>query len=76
MDDPYLMIAMDQFKDVRGFCRYASRLNVSGWSALRAWLEVGWNATLAKVFRFQLGPQHLRVEACDAEFRAKYFEIS
>ena len=38
VDDAHLMLAMDQFKDVRGFARYATRLRVGVGRALLAWL--------------------------------------
>ena len=40
VDEPDLMLAMDQFKDVRGFARYASRLRV-GFGAAIAGLAGG-----------------------------------
>jgi hypothetical protein len=49
--DPNLMVAMDQFKDLRGFTRYASRLEVGGWAAFRAWLSVAFEHALGSWLR-------------------------
>src|SRR5690606_32195567 len=35
LDDPYLMIAVDQFKDIRGYARYAARLDVGWFDVIR-----------------------------------------
>jgi hypothetical protein len=66
VDDPDLMLAMDQFKDLRGYARYASRLPVGRRDALRAWLEVAFNATLGAIFG-RLGPNRVRRECCDPD---------
>jgi hypothetical protein len=67
-----LMLAMDQFKDLRGYTRYASRLRV-GWSdAARAWLAVAFNGTLGGVLRVRLGPRSVSVAACDDDLVQKH----
>ena len=43
--DPHMMLAMDQFKDVRGYTRYAARLHVGFGAALAAWLTVAYDET-------------------------------
>jgi hypothetical protein len=65
--DPYLMLAMDQFKDLRGYTRYAARLDVGGGDALRAWLAVAWNETLGGLVERRIGPSRIRVDCCDPE---------
>jgi hypothetical protein len=72
VDDPLLMMGMDQFKDVRGFTDYAARLDVGAADALGAWLMVGWNETLGGLLRVKGGPQHVRVDCCDPEVVARY----
>lgn len=67
-----LMLAMDQFKDVGGFVRYASRLRVGTGAAIAAWLAAGWDETLGAVLRRKLGPRQVRVEACDPELVARH----
>lgn len=72
VDDPHLMLAMDQFKDLRGYLRYASRLRVGRLGALGAWLAVAWDETLAGAFRRRLGPRRVVVDACDPEIVARH----
>jgi hypothetical protein len=70
--DPRLMLAMDQFKDLRGYTNYAARLTVGPGDAARAWLTTAFNVTLGALLHRRLGPAHIRVEACDAELRARH----
>ena len=72
VDDPALMLAMDQFKDLRGYVRYAARLPVTGRDALAAWLAVAWNETAGALVRRRLGPRHVRIECCDPELVARH----
>jgi hypothetical protein len=72
VDDPYLMLAMDQFKDLRGYTRYAARLPVSARDALTAWLAVAWNETLGGVFGKHLGPTRVRPDCCDPDIVARH----
>jgi hypothetical protein len=65
--DPELMLAMDQFKDVAGFVRYASRLRVGFGSALAAWLAVGFDETLGALLHVKLGRRQIEHAACDPE---------
>jgi hypothetical protein len=67
MSDPHMMAAMDQFKDLGGYVRYAIRLPVGWRAAVRAWLAVALDQTLGGVFRMKLGPRHVRIEALDPE---------
>ncbi len=69
---PELMLAMDQFKDVPGFVRYASRLRVGMAGAIRAWLAAGWDETLGGVLGRKLGPRRVRLEACDPALVARH----
>lgn len=61
--NPYLMLAMDQFKDIRGFTNYASRLKVGLWDVIRA------------VFQILVAsqPKQIQIECCDREFVKRYF---
>ena len=72
VDDPDLMLAMDQFKDVRGFARYASRLRVGLGRALLAWLAVGFDETIGALFRIRLGRRRVDRAACDPELVARH----
>jgi hypothetical protein len=71
VDDPDLMLAMDQFKDLRGYARYAARLPVTGWSAARAWLTVAWNALFGGLLGPR-GPRQVRRECCDPDLVDKH----
>jgi hypothetical protein len=70
--DPHTMLAMDQFKDMRGFARYASRLDTSVPQALLAWLAAGFDEALGSALGLKLGPTRIRVEACDPEVLARH----
>ncbi|HVR62556.1 MAG TPA: hypothetical protein VMU50_11680 [Polyangia bacterium] len=70
--DPRLMLAMDQFKDLRGYTNYAARLRVGPGDAARAWLTTAFNVTLGALLRLRLGPSHIDVGACDDDLRARH----
>jgi hypothetical protein len=70
--DRELMLGMDQFKDLRGLVRYASRLEVGLAGAIAAWLGAGWDTTLGDVTGLRLGPQHLDLRACDPDLVARH----
>jgi hypothetical protein len=70
--DPHLMLAMDQFKDLRGYTRYAARLPVRGRDALAAWLGVAWNETLGGPLGLRAGPSRIRAECCDPDIAARH----
>lgn len=72
LDDPGLMLGMDQFKDVRGYVRYAARLEVGAADALVAWLQVAWNETLGAALGLRIGPRTIRRSACDADIAARH----
>jgi hypothetical protein len=72
LPDPELMLGMEQFKDIRGFARYASRLKVGFGAAVGAWVMVGFDETVGHVLGMKLGPRHIRVEACEPEFVARH----
>lgn len=76
VDDPRLMLAMDQFKDVRGFTDYAARLPVGPLDALGAWLAVGWNATLGAVLHLKLAAGRVRVECCDRDLVVRHLGVA
>lgn len=72
VDDPYMMLGMDQFKDIRGYTSYASRLRVRFRDALIAWLAVAFNETVGSWVGRKLGPKTIVVEACEPDLVAKY----
>jgi hypothetical protein len=73
VSDPHMMLAMDQFKDMRGFARYASRLrHASVPRALLAWLAAGFDEALGSVLGLKLGPVRIHVEACDPDIVARH----
>ncbi len=71
--DPHLMLGMEQFKDVRGYTNYASRLKVGGFGAFYAWFVVGFDATIGRLIRVKLMPKQVTFEACDPALLAKYY---
>jgi hypothetical protein len=70
--EPDLMLAMDQFKDVAGFARYAARLRVGIGTAIAGWLVAGFDETLGALVGRTFGPRRVRREACDPELLARY----
>jgi hypothetical protein len=72
VDDPELMLAMDQFKDVAGFVRYASRLRVGFVDALRAWLAAGFDETVGALTHVKLGRRQVEHAACDPELVTRH----
>ena len=70
--DPQMMAAMDQFKDMAGYVRYAIRLPVGWRAALRAWLAVAFDETLGRLLRIKLGARHVRLEALDSEIARRH----
>jgi hypothetical protein len=72
LDDPEMMLGMDQFKDLRGLARYAQRLQVGVASALGAWLAVFFDATLGALLHLRLGPRHLTLAACEPDLVRKH----
>jgi hypothetical protein len=72
VDQRELMLAMDQFKDIRGFVRYASRLRVGFGAAIVAWLAAGFDETLGGLLRRKIGPRRVRFDACDPELVARH----
>jgi len=76
VNDPDLMIAMDQFKDIRGFARYAARLPVGIGAAIAGWLAAGFDETLGGLIGVKLGPRRVRRDACDPEIIARWAPAS
>lgn len=74
LEDPYLMLGTDQFKDLRGFAAYASRLTTTPVGAAIAWVQVAWNETLGSLLRLKVGPSRIRVDCCDASMVARHLE--
>jgi hypothetical protein len=71
--DPHLMLGMEQFKDVRGYTNYASRLRGGFFRALYAWFAVGFDATLGKLIRVRLVPKQIVFAACDADLLQRFY---
>jgi hypothetical protein len=76
VDDPHLMLAMDQFKDIRGYTNYASRLDVGFGAALVAWLVVAYDESIGYLIGKLLGPKRIREEASDPDIRAKWLSAN
>jgi hypothetical protein len=72
VDDAHMMLAMDQFKDIRGFTSYAARLKVGAGDAIRAWVLVAFDETLGSLVRVKLGPRQVETDACDPEIVARH----
>lgn len=72
VDDPYLMLGMDQFKDIRGFTAYAARLDVGMARAVLAWLMVAFDETVGPLLGIKLGPRRIRVDACEPALITKH----
>jgi hypothetical protein len=72
VDDRHMMLAMDQFKDMRGYTRYAARLRVGMSDAIAAWLAAGFDETLSRLLGIKLGPRRIRLEACDPDIVARH----
>ena len=73
VQDPHLMLGMEQFKDVRGYTNYASRLQVGPFRAFYAWFAVGFDATLGRLFRVKLVPKQISFAACEAALLEQYY---
>jgi hypothetical protein len=72
VDHPHMMLAMDQFKDMRGYTRYAARLRVGMAGAIAAWLVAGFDETIGQALGVKLGPRRVRLEACDPDIVARH----
>ncbi len=72
LPDPHMMAAMDQFKDLAGYVRYAARLRTGWGGALRAWLAVGFDETLGGLLGIKLGPRAVRAGALDPEIARRH----
>jgi len=74
VSDPVLMLAMDQFKDLRGFTNYAARLGRGGTprAAAGAWAGAAFNATIGALLRIRLGPRAVRIDCCDPVLVARW----
>ena len=70
--DPDRALAIDQFKDMRGYTRYASRLDVSMVDVVVAALQVLFNHSLGALVGKSLGPRTYRRDCCDDDLVAKY----
>jgi hypothetical protein len=70
--DPHMMAAMDQFKDLGGYTRYAARLPVGWGAALRAWLAVAFDETLGPLFSVRLGPRKVDTAALDPDIARRH----
>ncbi|MEM6789724.1 MAG: hypothetical protein AAF715_19555 [Myxococcota bacterium] len=72
VDDPRLMLAMDQFKDLRGYVDYAHRLDVGPMDAAAAFGALAVNETVGDALGLHVGPRTLRVDCCDPELVARH----
>jgi len=72
LEDPMLMLAVDQFKDLRGYTNYASRLQVGAGDALTCWLKVGFDETIGGLLGIKLGPRTIRPDCCDPDIAARH----
>jgi hypothetical protein len=72
VEDPEMMLAMDQFKDIRGFTNYAARLRVSAGDAVRAWVLVAFDETVGSWIGVKLGPHRIELAACDPAILARH----
>jgi hypothetical protein len=72
VDDPQLMLGMDQFKDLRGYTSYAARLRTTALQALVAWLQVAFDETLGGLVGVRLGPRHIQAACCDPDILARH----
>jgi hypothetical protein len=72
VDDPQLMLGMDQFKDLRGYTNYAARLQVGPWDALQAWLLVAFDETVGGLLGRKLGPRRILAACCDPDIAARH----
>lgn len=72
VEDPLMMLGMDQFKDIAGYTRYASRLRVGWRHAVAAWLRVGFDETIGGLLGLRRSGQNISIEACDADVVARH----
>ena len=70
--DPLLMLAMDQFKDIRGYTNYAARLPVGPLDVVVELLRLAVNETIGGAIGLVLGPKTLAVGCCDPELVARH----
>jgi len=71
VDQPELMLAMEQFKDIGGFTRYASRLRVGWFRAITAWLAAGFDELMGAALDLKLGPEKIDHAARDPDLLAE-----
>ena len=74
VENKHLMLAMDQFKDVRGYTSYASRLKVGPVQVLKAFAEVAFNETIGEFINVIIGPKTVHVDACDRQLVDKHLD--
>jgi hypothetical protein len=72
VQDRHLMLAMDQFKDIGGYTRYASRLQVTAADAWVAWWLVAFDESIGYLIGKTLGPKRVRESACDPDIVARW----
>ena len=75
VQNPYLMLAMDQFKDVRGYTAYASRLRVGVWDVLVAFGQMAINETFGQLTGWKVGPSTVAVSACEPHLQKRHLNI-
>jgi len=70
--NPMLMVAMDQFKDIRGYTRYASRLRVGWVDVVVSALQLAFNETIGDLMNVSIGPSIVTLSAVDPEIRTRH----
>ncbi|MGC6418010.1 MAG: hypothetical protein ACON3Z_12890 [Bradymonadia bacterium] len=72
VDNQHLMLAMDQFKDIRGYTNYAARLKAGPWQVFVAFMQMAFNETLGELINMTVGPKTVNVDACEPEFVSRH----
>ena len=70
--EPDMGLAVDQFKDVRGYTNYASRLEATGKDVALAVFEVLFNYSVGIAVGETIGPETYRHDCCDPELRTRF----
>ena len=73
--DPMLMVAMDQFKDIRGYTNYASRLDVGAVDVVISFFQLAFNETIGEATGFCIGPRSVDLAACDESIVSRHIAV-
>ena len=74
VSNKHLMLAMDQFKDIRGYTNYASRLRVGPLQVVKAFAQVAFNETIGEFINVTIGPKTVQIDACDQPLVSKHLD--